>query len=156
MADRPRAYDLPGTIAGAAFACLALVLIIESRSMTAMGSVFPTTISAAMLALSAALIARNLLPAFAKKPDSPPAAASMQRESRARRIAFMIAMAAWVGLIPFLGFYLSSLAAFAAILAIASHERSGPKTWALLGGIGLAIVTGFSLLMSKVLLIPLP
>lgn len=143
--------DWPGTIVATAFAGLAAYVLFEGSSMSAMGSVFPTTIGSAMLLLSLAVIARNLL----TRPAPAPARAATH-ESTPRRLAFIVAMVAWTVLIPLLGFYLASLLAFAVILAIATHERVAPKTWVALGAIGLVIVTGFYLLMSDVLLIPLP
>ena len=152
MASR-RGHDTAGTVAAAGFAALAAFLLIESREMSAMGSVFPTTISIAMLVLSLAVIARNLL---ATRPARAVPDLAGSPESTPRRLAFMAAMAAWVVLIPLLGFYVASLLAFAAILVIASHEPTPVRGWALLAATGLVIVTGFTLLMSEVLLIPLP
>ena len=151
MATR-RVHDVPGTAVAAGFASLAAYLLTESQDMTAMGSVFPTTISAAMLVFSLVLIVRNVLAArpLAAAPDG------MGSESTSRRLGFMVAMAGWIVLLPIVGFYVSSLLGFLVILILASHEPARPKTWAVLILFGVAVVTGFYLLMARVLLIPLP
>ena len=60
MAARHRPHDLPGTIVAMAFVLLGILLITESRGMSEMGSVFPTTISIALIAFSAILVVRNV------------------------------------------------------------------------------------------------
>jgi putative tricarboxylic transport membrane protein len=157
MASR-RPHDLPGTLAAAAFIALGLVLMRQTGRMTPLGSVFPITISAAMIAFSALLIARNVVlglrRAAHREPDTPEMPATPG--STPRRLAFLAAMGAWVLLLPVLGFFAASVAGFFAVMAVAIHERLGVREGVLLAVFGLAIIAGFTLLMSEVLLIPLP
>ncbi len=161
-AARPgRPHDPPGTLAALGFIVLGVVLALQTEGMTPMGSVFPLTISLAMIVLSAVLVAWNVVRGLRPGPDGAPDApaeepASGGGGSNRRRAAFLVAMAAWVALVPVLGFLLASGLAYFSIMAIAVHERMSPRSAALLVAIGLAVLLGFTLLMASVLNIPLP
>ncbi len=160
MAALRKPHDLPGTITAALFIGLGVVLILLTGRMTPMGSVFPITISAAMIVFSAILILRNFVIA-ARRPsveaaDETASETEQTQGSMPRRIGFLIAMAAWIALIPILGFFVASLIAFFAIMAVASHERITLREGVALGVIGVAILTAFYLIMANVLLIPMP
>ena len=153
MPGSRRPHDLPGTLVAAGFAALGVGLMSGTGGMTPMGSVFPITISAAMIALSGALIALNVVRGLRSTPDgteSPPPG------SNPRRAAFLVAMAAWIALLPVAGFLAASALGYFAVMAIALHERVPLRRAALLVLIGLAILAGFYALMAEVLLIPLP
>lgn len=157
MATR-RPHDLPGTLAAVVFIVLGLALIRQTGRMTPLGSVFPITISAAMIAFSALLILRNVVLGLRRAAPREPDTQEMPATpgSTPRRIAFLAVMGAWVLLLPVLGFFAASLAGFFAVMAIATHERLGVGQGMLLALFGLAIIAAFTLLMSEVLLIPLP
>ena len=74
----------------------------------------------------------------------------------ARRLGLAFVMAVWVLLVPVIGFLISSLAAFVAIMAVADHDRPGPRTWAIWTASGVAIVFAFWWIMSDVLLLRVP
>ena len=65
-------------------------------------------------------------------------------------------MLAWVLLIPEIGFLVTSLAAFLAIMIIADYDRPSPTTWAIWIGSGALICFGFWWLMANVLLLRMP
>lgn len=160
MAVIRKPHDVPGTVAAALFVGLGVVLILQTDRMTPMGSVFPITISAAMIVFSAILIVRNFVIA-ARRPsveaaDGTASETEPTQGSMPRRIGFLVAMAAWVVLIPILGFFVASLIAFFAIMAVASHERVTPREGAMLVAMGIIVLTGFYLIMANVLLIPMP
>lgn len=157
MAGR-RPHDLPGTLAAAGFIVLGVVLIGQTGRMTPLGSVFPITISAVMIVLAALLILRNIVlgrrgsaAAAPEMTEIPPVRGSMPR-----RVAFLAAMAVWIVLLPVLGFFAASIIGFFAVMAVASHDRPGLREGAVLVVIGIAMIAGFYLLMSEVLLIPVP
>ncbi|MCB8838155.1 tripartite tricarboxylate transporter TctB family protein [Aurantimonas sp. VKM B-3413] len=155
-AGRRGLHDPAGTAVAVLFIALGVLLITQTGRMTPMGSVFPITISVAMIVLSAVLVLRNVIIGFrgteaAKEDDG-----AAERGSMARRILFLVVMAAWVALIPFLGFFVASLLAFFAIMAIATHERVTMRELAILTAVGVAILLAFYLLMANVLLIPMP
>ena len=151
-------HDPAGTLAAALFIVLGIFLTVEARSMTAMGSVFPTTISVALIIFSAVLIVRNLVltlrktgAAVAKSDET-----SDVGGSNLRRAIFIAAMIAWIALIPVLGFFAASIAGYFAAMFVAMHERMSFKQIALMILLGVAILAGFYLLMTEVLLIPMP
>lgn len=153
-----RFHDPAGTLAAALFVILGIVLTIQSRSMTAMGSVFPTTISIALIVFSTVLIVRNLVLTL----RGSEVAASQSDEtstaggSNVRRAIFIAAMTAWIVLIPIVGFLFASIAGYFAVMLVAMHERISFKQMALLIVLGIAILAGFYLLMTEILLIPMP
>ncbi len=153
-------HDPAGTIVAVLFAAFGTVLIVSTGTMTPMGSVFPITISAALVVLSLVLILRNVvLGVRAQKTATDFEAAAIEGDtagSMPRRIVFLVTMAAWIALIPVLGFFVASVLAYFAIMAIATHERLPIKEIAILAVTGFAILSGFYLMMTNVLLIPMP
>jgi len=152
-------HDPVGTATAVGFAILGVLLIFQSQRMSAMGSVFPITISAAMTLLALALVIRNVvlgLRGITPKPASGGGEGGVSGGSNLRRGLFVALMAAWIALLPILGFYVASVIAFFAIMIVATHERLSPMQIAILIALGFAILTGFYLLMANVLLIPMP
>lgn len=155
-----RPHDLPGVIAAAGFIVLGVVLIRQTGRMTPLGSVFPITISTAMIVFSALLILRNVVIGLRPTPRATPEEETPETPAAAgsvpRRLAFLAAMAGWVVLMPVLGFFVTSLLGFFAIMAVATYDRLGLREGAILVAIGVAVITGFYLVMAEVLLIPIP
>ena len=151
MATHSKPHDLPGVIVASLFACLGIVVLFQSRRMTAMGSVFPVTIAIAMIVFSVLLVARNFIVRGQPSGDSGDLGGS-----NLRRFAFLAIMAAWIGLIPVLGFFITSLVAFFFIAATATYDRISLRESAVLLVVGLAVICGFYGLMARILLIPLP
>lgn len=130
-------------IAGLAFA--------QTASMTPMGSVFPSTISVAIIVMSVVLFGLNVL----RKPASGGGSQSDEGSS-ARRIALVIAMVVWVAIIPLTGFGVAAIVAFLILARIACYEHMPIKriVGEAIGGV--AIVGGLYLLMAEILLIRMP
>lgn len=153
-------HDPAGTLVALLFAAFGVVLMVSTGAMTPMGSVFPVTISAAMVVLSIVLILRNVVlgirAARASTASGTATAPADAAGSMPRRIAFLVAMAAWIALIPVLGFFVTSVVAYFTIMVVATHERLPVKEIIVLAVIGIAILSGFYLLMTEVLLIPMP
>lgn len=112
-------------------------------------SVFPETVSAAMVLFSALLAWR----AFFGKNAAPSAPAP---GSALRRIAVVAAMLAAGAVMPFAGFYLSALAMMFVLALVANYEKWTPRR---AGGFALCLVVvsaGFFLLFTRAFLVPLP
>ena len=154
MAGRSRLHDLPGSIIAAAFMALGIMLAAESRGMSEMGSVFPTTISVALILFSAALIVRNVVLGLRRPAGADPPPRRM--ESNPRRLGFVVAMAAWIGLIPVVGFFAASLPGFFAVMAVTARGRMPPRQTAILCVSGLAILALFYWIMTSLLMLPMP
>jgi putative tricarboxylic transport membrane protein len=119
--------------------------------MSALGSVFPKTIASALIAFSLLLIAQAL-----RGRALPTQQAAASQGGGKHRLLLATVMLAWVFLMPVLGFLVSSLAAYFTIMFIADYDRPDARTWAIWAAIGTAIVCGFWLLMSQVLLLRMP
>ncbi|MEH6717360.1 MAG: tripartite tricarboxylate transporter TctB family protein [Aurantimonas endophytica] len=158
MASLRKPHDVPGTILAAVFVALGAFLILQTDSMSPMGSVFPITVSVAMIVFALALILRNVVLGMRAVPATAPAEAQPEasHESMPRRLLFLLAMIVWIVLIPVLGFFVSSVLAYFAIMLVATHDRMSLREGATLVVIGLAILTVFYLVMARVLLIPMP
>ena len=157
---RMKLHDPAGTLVAVAFAAFGALLITSTGTMTPLGSVFPITISVAMIVFSLVLIGRNVVVGIleSRSVDGavPEPVATEPSGSMPRRLALLVLMAAWVALIPVLGFLSTSVLCFFAIMVVATHERLPAKEIVILVVIGLGILTGFYLLMANVLLIPMP
>lgn len=151
-------HDPPGVAMAVLFTCLGVVLIRQTGSMTPMGSVFPITIATAMIVFSVLLIVRNVVIGARATPADAPAEPTSEDSHRTmpRRIAFFAAMVLWIVALPILGFFFASLVGFFVIMAVALHERMSLREAVLLVVTGVAIVTGFYVIMREVLLIPMP
>jgi putative tricarboxylic transport membrane protein len=150
--DAPKGdRDVAGLICAGGFVLLGLFIFFGARGMSDVGSIFPTTIAVGMIVFSLALIATILTGRAA------PAMRREESEGGSRhRLGLAAVMAAWVGLLPLLGFVASSLAAFIAIMVIADYDRPGPRTWAIWILSGIAIVLAFWWIMADVLLLRVP
>lgn len=145
--------DMPAILFGVLFVAIGVLAFRETKDMTAMGAVFPGTLSAALVALSLVAIALQLL-----RPAAPagPAAARAGQDSTPRRLAIVAVMSLWALAMPVVGFFASGLVAFLLVIAIASFERLRAATVALYAVIGLLVVGGFHLLMERALGVRMP
>jgi putative tricarboxylic transport membrane protein len=147
LLQRPR--DLPGMVIAGAMIVLAVWAFLQTAEMTALGSVFPRTISVALVAFSVVLVAINLLRRAGPRQGR-------DEGSMVRRIGTVVVMALWVAAIPLLGFATAALLAFLLLIVLASHEQM-PVRAILIHAVSAAlIVAGFYLLMAEVLLIRMP
>ena len=143
--------DIAGLICGLGFAGLAVYLYTGTRGMSDLGSIFPTTISLGMIVFALGLVA--LILAGRGRPAAIP---PEDAEGWTRRLILAAIMAVWVLVLPHVGFLLSSLVAFVAIMAVADYDRPGLRTWAIWAVSGFAIVAAFWWLMVEVLLLRVP
>ncbi|EGJ20161.1 hypothetical protein RSWS8N_18414 [Cereibacter sphaeroides WS8N] len=149
--DAARGRDTAGMILAAGFVLLGILIFLGARGMSAVGSIFPTTIAVGLILFSLLLIGLGLR---GRTASAPPREA--ESAGNRRRLALALVMALWVGLLPVLGFIVTSLAAFLAIMIVADYDRPAPRTWAVWILSGVAIVLGFWWLMAHVLLLRMP
>ena len=154
--------DVPSMAFGGLFAVIGVAAVIGTGDMTPMGSVFPTTIAAALAVLSLMLIVQHMrrpvAPSIAEGSiDADGAALKSAREPVGwRRIAATVAIGIWIAAMPLLGFTAAGLLGFALLIAAASWETPNGRTLATYAAVSVAIVLGFYLLMANVLLIRMP
>ena len=145
--------DMPGVIICACFAALGVLILLGARSLSPLGAVFPSTIGLALIVLSLVFIGLNLA---GPTTSAVPRTVGDGGGGGFRRIALGAIMAVWVLLLPVIGFFVTSLAAFFAIMFVADYDRPGVRTWLIWMVAGTAITAGFWWLMANVLLLRMP
>ncbi|SDD66495.1 putative tricarboxylic transport membrane protein [Paracoccus isoporae] len=143
--------DYPGMMLAGLFILLGVVVYLGGNAMSPLGAVFPKTIAVSLIAFSALLIAMNL-----RRPDGGFDRSVRFDEGAWRRLALGVVMLAWVMLLPEIGFLVTSLAAFVAIMVIADYDRPPLRTWLIWIAAGVMICVGFWWLMANVLLLRMP
>jgi hypothetical protein len=133
------------------FILLAALSLWDTTTMADADSyVFPRAIAVAMIAFSIALIVWNLVRPSAEKGEA------VKGASTPRRIGLVAAMLIGTALMPYVGFMLSGLVVFAAIMWFAMYDRWTRFRLIVYPLVGIGIVTGFYTIFAKVLLVPLP
>ncbi len=153
QAAQPRYRELPAILFGLLFIGIGVAAYTQTREMSAMGSVFPGTLSAALVLLSVMLVAMQVVrPAAPQAPDRPGAV----KPSAPRRMAVMAVMAVWALCLPVVGFFVTSLLAFLVLTAVATFDRPSLRVAVAYAVVAVVIVGAFQLLMSQVLLMRMP
>ncbi len=139
----------------AIFAGVGAIVIWDTTTYTDADSyVFPRTIAAIMIGLSVLLVIQWLL-GWDGEGETATVATPVE-QSIPRRIALVAAMIGAALLMPFLGFLITGLLAFAVILVAAMYDPWTPYRAIVYPVSGAIIVAGFYLLFSQVLKVPLP
>lgn len=140
--------DLPGIAGSLLFMAIGTLALVYSGDFSTLGAVFPRTVATAMIVLSAIYVAVAL-----RRPRTPEPRA---RGSASRRISLIVAMLLWSVLLDRLGFLTSSIAAFAALLAIANYDRWTPRKAVIYAAVGIAVIGGLYAIFRFGLRVPLP
>ena len=130
------------------FMALGGAMVWAAQSMTPMGAVFPRTIGLAMAVIAAVLFVVTLV----RRGE----AASHPPGSTPRRVALVLVMAAWVALLPTLGFFAASGLAFLALVLVANYEPWSVKRALVYGASAVALLAGFYVLFVELLHVPAP
>jgi len=152
-ATREDYRDIPAIVFGVLFVGIGLLAYSETKDMSPMGSVFPKVLSAALVLFSIILAARQIGRPVARKVVAEPRAT---KPSNRRRFATIVVMGLWALLLPMIGFFVTSLAGFLGLNAIATFERPGIRTLITSAIVAVAVVGAFQLLMANVLLLRMP
>lgn len=140
--------DIPGAIGSAFMVVIGAAAIWAARDYSDLGSVFPRTVGALLVALGLVYIALVFLGRTQRSGDV--------EGSTIRRALVAVVMLAWGFALGPLGFLPSGLAAMAALLMIAHHDRWTLRT-ALTYGLSTAVVIGLMYTLFKhALQVPLP
>lgn len=152
MTTETRRPDWTGALAALGFGAVGIYAVAESLAMTPLGAIFPRTIGAVLIGLSALQVARCLL----GRGGGTVLEEGETGGSAPRRIALAAVLVVWVLLFPVIGFVVTSLAAALALMAIAEFETHTLRATALRILIVAAMVGVFYWLMVRVLHIPMP
>ncbi|MDO9143732.1 tripartite tricarboxylate transporter permease [Rhodoferax sp.] len=145
--------DVPAIAFGAVFVVIGVLAYLQIKDMSAMGSVFPGTLSSVLVLLSLMLITFQVgRPKAPGKVEEPGAV----KPSTVRRFAIVVAMAVWALLLPSIGFFVTSLIAFLVLTVIATFDRPSSREVALYAVSAVVIVGSFYLLMDQVLGLRMP
>lgn len=140
--------DIPGAIGSALMVLVGAGAIWAARDYSDLGSVFPRTVGALLIALGIVYIVLVVLGRTRR--------AGAVDGSSMRRTLVAIVMLAWGFALGPLGFLPAGAAAMAALLLIAHHDRWTLRT-ALAYGLSTAMVIGLLYTLFKhVLQVPLP
>ena len=147
--QRPRA--VPGMLMAVVFIFVAAFALWDTTNMADSDSyVFPSAVAIAMIVFSIALIVWNLIYPSGSNGETMPGA------STPRRVALVAAMLISTALMPYLGFLISGVAAFAAIMLIAMYDPWTRYRKIVYPLVCVGVVVGFYTMFAKVLLVPLP
>ncbi|WP_206186374.1 tripartite tricarboxylate transporter permease [Thalassospira lohafexi] len=144
--------DAAGMMLSVLLIIVAVLAFAQTSSMSPMGSVFPSTISVAIVVLSIVLLGLN----FLRKPAAKTAGHGAGEESSSRRYALVAVMAVWVAGVPIVGFGCMAVLAFLLLARISCYEAMTRKQILGEAVAGIVIVGGLYLLMAEVLLIRMP
>lgn len=151
LAEVTHRRDWPGALYAVGFVLLGVLMLLGTQEVSPLGSVFPNTIGIAMIAFSTLLIGLIVTGRAA-----PVKHVKEAKGSNLHRLALAAVMLGWVFLMPHVGFFVTSLAAYLLIMFIADYDRPGLGTWVIWSAIGAAITGAFWWLMSDVLLLRMP
>lgn len=140
--------DIPGAIGSALMVLVGAAAIWAARDYSALGSVFPRTVGALLVALGIVYIVLVVLGRTRR--------VAAVDGSSIRRALVAVVMLAWGFALGPLGFLPAGAAAMAALLLIANHDRWTLRT-ALVYGLSTATVIGLLYTLFKhALQVPLP
>jgi hypothetical protein len=143
--------DTGGMVVAALFILVGVIAIWDTTSMVDTDSyVYPRAVSIIMIALALFFIVWNLMRPPAGEKEAP------QPGSTVRRIALVLAMLGFAALMPYTGFFIAGLGAFAVIMLIAMYDPWTRFHLIVYPLVCVAVVTGFFVLFKKALLVPLP
>ncbi len=143
--------DVSGMLMAVAFILIAAFALWDTTNMADPDSyVFPSAVAIAMIVFSIALIVWNLIYPSGSNGETMPGA------STPRRVALVAAMLISTALMPYLGFLISGLAAFASIMLVAMYDPWTRYRKIVYPLVCVGVVVGFYTMFAKVLLVPLP
>ena len=143
--------DLGGMAVSAVLVLVGAVAIWDTTNMVDSDSyVFPRTVAIFLIGFSLFYIVWN----FIKPPAGQKAA--VQGGSTFRRVGLVVAMLTSGFIMPYTGFMIAGVFAFATIMVFAMYEQWTRRRLILYPIICLAVVSGFYVLFAKALLVPLP
>ncbi len=144
----PPKRDVPGIVGCAILVAIAVAAFYFAGDFTALGQVFPRTVSAAMILFAGLYIVMAVL-----RPGPP---RPVERGSAFRRAVLFGVMVAWALLLERVGFLATSVAAFTAILLAANYDRWTPRRAVGYALAGALVLGGLYAIFRFVLQVPLP
>lgn len=151
VAESSETFKLPTLVVTLLMAVFGGVLLMETKEMSLLGSVFPSYIALALIALSLLLAIKTIVGKSSKEARHISSLIPTNRQ-----IFTIISLGFWTLSMPILGFAVSAFLSFIAIMFASNFEKLKAKTMSLYFLISFLIVAIFYILMKNVLLIRLP
>ena len=148
MSEHDPQRDVPGAIVCGLMMALGAAAIYYSFSFSDLGAVFPRTVGALLIGLSALYVEMVFMGGTRR--------AAAPAGSNARRAGVAAVMLGWAFVLPALGFLASSALAMALLMGLAQHGRWTPRTALGVGASATAVLVGLYLLFKVALQVPLP
>lgn len=148
--------DWPGAIGAIVFAGLGIWIVLQGLAMSPLAAKFPLTVGAVMTGLALVQLALSLAGQAQGDLEAGIPADNHSKASLARQLSLVVVMLGWALLFPWLGMFVTSLAA---CLMLAMIAQFGPISWtrAAVYLVTLVIaVSAFYQLMTRILNIPMP
>lgn len=157
----PGSSRLTNTVSGLAAVGLGVFIYVQSRQLSALGSVFPTTIAVALVGAGLLLILMALLSPSLAEAATPRALdanllTTIRRHEYGRGLALIVVMTVWLFSMRYLGLMLSGSITFGAIAFVSGYGKIPVRRLLVIWICGVAVVMGFILLMTQALMIPVP
>jgi putative tricarboxylic transport membrane protein len=143
--------DWFGGLFALGFIILGIFIILGTKELSPLGSVFPKTIGYALIGFSLLLLGFVISGKSKLKKDE-----SADKEGIFNILSLITIMISWVFLLPILGFFVTSLIAYFSIMFISDNEKPNTKTWLIRMGIGTFTVGLFWWLMANILMLRMP
>lgn len=144
----PPKRDTPGIVGSAILVAIGAAAFYFAKDFSALGSVFPRTIGAAMILFAGSYLVLALVRPGPPKP--------VEQGSALRRAALFGVMLAWSLLLERVGFLSTSIAAFTAILFIANYDRWTARRAVTYAVASALLLGGLYAVFRFVLQVPLP
>lgn len=141
-------FDVASAVSCIALIIIGLAAIYWANDFSMLGAVFPRVAAGLMVALSCLYLVIAWM--------RPPARRTHEPGSSARRLAVMVVMLAWAFLLEPLGFLVSGILAFAALLVVAHFDRWTARIVILYGLAGLIVLGSLFSIFKFALQVPLP
>jgi hypothetical protein len=145
--------DIGGMIVSALLIIVGVVAIWDTTSMLDSDSyVFPRAVAGSMIGLSILFIVKQFVAPSQGRNDEEGSAGG----SHIRRACLVVAMVVSALLMPMIGFLISGVLVFIAIMMLAMYDEWTAKLKVVFPLVGVVIVGGFYLMFAELLLVPLP
>ena len=141
-------FDLASAVSCLALIAIGLAAMYWANNFSTLGAVFPLVVSGLMVALSCLYLVMTWL--------RPTARRTHEAGSGIRRFGVMVVMLAWAFLLEPLGFLVSGIVAFAALLVVAHFDRWTARIVLLYGLAGVVVLGTLYSVFKFALQVPLP
>lgn len=153
MEGKTESMDKGGVVVALMLIVVAIIALWDTTHMVDPDSfIFPRAVAVSLIGFSTLFILIQIIAPYTGTNDEE----GLTGGSNLRRIGLVTMMVMSSALMPWLGFLISGVVAFIAIMLFAMYDEWTPRLKLVFPLVGVAIVTGFYFLFAELLLVPLP